>query len=41
VTGGYRLTIPADKRVALPGYYMFFVMDANGVPSVAKTIRIG
>ncbi len=41
VTGGYRLTIPADKGVALPGYWMLFAMDAKGVPSVAKTIRIG
>jgi galactose oxidase len=40
VTGGYRVTIPADKGVALPGYWMLFAMDANGVPSVAKTIRI-
>ncbi|OJF14165.1 discoidin domain-containing protein [Couchioplanes caeruleus] len=41
VTGGYRLTIPADRGVALPGYWMLFAMDARGVPSVAKTIRIG
>jgi galactose oxidase len=41
VAGGYGLTIPTDKGVALPGYWMLFAMDANGVPSVAKTIRIG
>ena len=41
VSGGYRLTIPADAGVALPGYWMLFAMDAGGVPSVAKTIRIG
>ncbi len=41
VTGGYRLTIPADKGVALPGYWMLFAMDDKGVPSVARTIRIG
>ncbi len=41
VSGGYRLTIPADRGVALPGYWMLFAMDAKGVPSVAKTIRIG
>jgi galactose oxidase len=41
VSGGYRLTIPADAGVALPGYWMLFAMDAAGVPSVAKTIRIG
>jgi galactose oxidase len=41
VTGGYRLTIPADKGIALPGYWMLFAMDSKGVPSVARTIRIG
>jgi galactose oxidase len=41
VTGGTRLTIPADKGVALPGYWMLFAMDSDGVPSVAKVIKIG
>jgi galactose oxidase len=41
VTGGYHLTIPADPGVAVPGYYMLFALDSHGVPSVAKTIRIG
>jgi galactose oxidase len=41
VTGGYSLTIPSDTGVALPGYWMIFGMNAKGVPSVAKTIKIG
>jgi galactose oxidase len=41
VSGGYRLTIPADRGVALPGYWMLFAMDSSGVPSMARTIRIG
>ena len=41
VTGGYQLTIPADAGVAVPGYWMLFAMNAKGVPSIAKTIRIG
>ncbi|BCJ46567.1 hypothetical protein GCM10010168_62060 [Actinoplanes ianthinogenes] len=41
VTGGYQLTIPSDPGIALPGYWMLFALDAKGVPSVAKTIRIG
>jgi galactose oxidase len=41
VSGGYSLTIPADAGVAVPGYYLLFALDANGVPSVAKTMRIG
>jgi galactose oxidase len=39
--GGYRMTIPADEGVAVPGYWMLFALDAKGVPSVAKTIKIG
>jgi len=41
VTGGYRLTIPADAGIALPGYWMLFALNAKGVPSVAKVIKIG
>ncbi|HEX8626825.1 MAG TPA: galactose oxidase-like domain-containing protein, partial [Catenuloplanes sp.] len=40
VTGGYRLTIPTDPGVVLPGPYMLFAMDANGVPSVSRPITI-
>ncbi len=36
----YQLSIPADSGVALPGYYMLFALDANGVPSVSKAVRI-
>ena len=32
---------PASANVAPPGYYMLFVFDANGVPSVAKIFKIG
>ena len=32
-------TLPTDSRVLVPGYYMLFVHQ-NGVPSVAKIIRI-
>jgi len=40
---GSQLTLktPASAGVAPPGYYMLFVFDANGVPSVAKVFRIG
>jgi galactose oxidase len=34
------LKIPDNKNVALPGYYLLFAMNANGIPSVGKTIRI-
>ncbi|MBC6446997.1 discoidin domain-containing protein [Actinokineospora xionganensis] len=36
----YEVSVPADPGVALPGYYMLFAMDANGVPSVAKMVKI-
>ncbi len=35
------LTISSDPGVVVPGHYLLFAMDANGVPSVAQTIRIG
>ena len=38
--GGYALTIPAEPGVAVPGYWMLFALGADGVPSVAKVIRI-
>lgn len=34
------LTSPLNKFVAPPGYYMIFAFDANGVPSIAKTVRM-
>jgi hypothetical protein len=34
------LTLPADRGVLVPGTYMLFAMDGNGVPSIASTIKI-
>lgn len=34
------LRIPSDAGIALPGYYMLFAFDQNGVPSVSSTIQI-
>ncbi|KAH7169897.1 galactose oxidase precursor [Dactylonectria macrodidyma] len=39
-TNLYSFVIPADPGIALPGYWMLFVMNQAGVPSVAKTIKI-
>ncbi|KAM0237489.1 hypothetical protein ACHAPO_004136 [Fusarium lateritium] len=36
----YTFQVPSDPGVALPGYWMLFVMDKNGVPSVASTIKV-
>ncbi|MFL9963075.1 DUF1929 domain-containing protein, partial [Paraburkholderia sediminicola] len=38
--GQYVLNIPGDSGVAVPGYYMLFALDTNGVPSVSSTIQI-
>ncbi|MGH7770575.1 MAG: galactose oxidase-like domain-containing protein, partial [Candidatus Binatia bacterium] len=40
-TGGLRVVAPASSYVAPPGYYMLFILNDQGVPSVAKNIRIG
>ena len=41
-TGGtkHNLSVPSDRGIALPGYYMLFAMDAQGVPTLSRTIRV-
>jgi hypothetical protein len=39
--GAINATAPANANVAPPGIYMLFVVDANGVPSVARMMRVG
>ncbi len=34
------ITAPANANLSPPGHYMLFVVDANGVPSIAKIVRI-
>ncbi len=34
------IVAPSDPRVAPPGYYMLFVLDRRGVPSVARIVRV-
>lgn len=36
----YTLAVPSDPGIVLPGYYMLFAMNAQGVPSVAATVQI-
>lgn len=40
-SGSITLTAPASPNLAPPGDYMLFIVDSNGVPSVAKIMRIG
>ncbi len=39
-TNGLTATIPASSALVPPGHYMLFVMDAAGIPSVAKFVHI-
>ena len=39
--GGLDAVAPPNANVAPPGYYMLFVLDDRGVPSVAKWVRLG
>ncbi len=38
--GGLAVTAPASSSVCPPGYYMMFLVNGVGVPSVAKMIRV-
>jgi len=39
-SGGLSIAAPANGNLCPPGYYMLFIMNGNGVPSVAKVIRM-
>ena len=38
--GGLNITAPSNRNLCPPGHYMLFILNSNGVPSVAKTIKI-
>ncbi|MFF2569476.1 galactose oxidase-like domain-containing protein [Streptomyces sp. NPDC058084] len=35
------VTVPEDRTLVPPGWYMLFVTDADGIPSEAKWIQVG
>jgi hypothetical protein len=39
VEGGLAITPPANPNVAPPGYYMLFLVNNSGVPSIAEWVR--
>ena len=39
-TGGLNVTAPSNPNNTPPGYYMLFILNSNGVPSVAKIVQI-
>jgi hypothetical protein len=39
-TNGLNVNMPANANIAPPGYYMLFILNGTGVPSVAKIVQI-
>ena len=39
-TGGLNVTAPSNPNNIPPGYYMLFILNSNGVPSIAKIVQI-
>lgn len=39
-SGGLRVTAPTNPNTCPRGYYMLFIVDAAGVPSVAKIVQV-
>ncbi len=39
-SGGLTVQAPADANLAIPGNYMLFLVDSNGVPSVASMVAV-
>jgi hypothetical protein len=40
-SGGLNVTAPSSRNTTPPGYYMLFILNSTGVPSVAKILQIG
>jgi galactose oxidase-like protein/Kelch motif protein len=38
---GVSVTAPIKPSLAPPGYYLLFILNRNGVPSVGKIVRVG
>src|SRR5207302_2605153 len=38
--GGLTVQAPASANLAPPGYYLLFIVNSNGVPSVAPFVRL-
>jgi hypothetical protein len=38
--GTLNVTAPVNANLATPGNYLLFIVDTNGVPSVAATVRL-
>jgi galactose oxidase-like protein/Kelch motif protein len=40
IAGGLSVTAPLNENLAPPGYYMLFILNTNGVPSIAPFVQI-
>ncbi len=40
-SGSLTVTAPPNGDIAPPGYYMLFILNSNGVPSVASSVLLG
>ena len=40
-SGALIVTAPPNGNIAPPGYYMLFLVDSSGVPSVARFVQLG
>lgn len=40
VKGQWRVDVPGDEGVVIPGYWMLFLVDSKGVPSKALTVLV-
>jgi hypothetical protein len=40
IAGGLSVTAPFNGNLAPPGYYMLFILNTNGVPSIAPLMQI-
>jgi hypothetical protein len=38
--GGLNVQAPATANLAPPGHYMLFIVDTNGIPSLAAMVRL-
>jgi hypothetical protein len=39
-SGSLTVTAPSNNKLAPPGHYMLFIVNASGVPSVSKIVRL-
>ena len=39
--GALNVAVPSDRNLLPPGHYMLFLLDGEGVPSIAKIVQVG